>query len=208
MRKGIPWNRSLASPFTGTIRQLAFRRCQRRLQRASCPAPSISSSMMTSWTSARQEGVEGYLVCYMWLIDFILWHIECPHVHTHIHAHTNSAHHACTHTPTQPGDRVQIVGTYRCLPFKRSGYTSGTFRTVLLACNVIVLSKEVTPLFSARDVAKIKRFSKNPRHSPFELLARSLAPSIHGHEYIKKAVLFMLLGGVEKILENGTRLRG
>ena len=110
--------------------------------------------------------------------------------------------------PSQPGDRVQIIGNYRCLPSKRSGYTTGTFRTVLLATNVITLSKEVAPLFSARDVAKIKRFSRSKQYDPFEMLAHSLAPSIHGHDHIKKAVLCMLLGGVEKILENGTRLRG
>ncbi len=101
-----------------------------------------------------------------------------------------------------------MVGTYRCLPSKKSGYTPGTFRTVLLACHVVQLSKEAVPLFSAKDVSRIKRFSRSSRHDPFELLASSLAPSIHGHEFIKKAVLSMLLGGVEKILENGTRLRG
>ena len=64
----------------------------------------------------------------------------------------------------KPGDRVLIVGTYRCLPSKRQNYTSGTFRTVIIANNVIVLSKEAAPLFSARDVAKIKRFCRNPRY--------------------------------------------
>ncbi|XP_056419038.1 DNA replication licensing factor MCM3 [Hyla sarda] len=108
----------------------------------------------------------------------------------------------------KPGDRVQIVGTYRCLPSKQNGYTSGTFRTIMIACNVVQMSKEVAPVFSADDLAKIKKFSKHHSKDVFELLSRSLAPSIHGHHYIKKAILCMLLGGVEKILENGSRIRG
>ncbi|XP_067844590.1 DNA replication licensing factor MCM3 [Heptranchias perlo] len=108
----------------------------------------------------------------------------------------------------KPGDRVQVIGTYRCLPGKKNGYTSGTFRTILIACNIKMMSKEVSPMFSADDVAKIKKFSKSRSKDIFEQLARSLAPSIHGHEYIKKAILCLLLGGAEKVLENGSRIRG
>ncbi|KAH9494473.1 Zygotic DNA replication licensing factor mcm3 [Bulinus truncatus] len=108
----------------------------------------------------------------------------------------------------KPGDRVQVVGMYRCLPAKKNGFTTATFRTVLIANNISLMSKEVAPLFSADDVAKIKKFAKDKKHDAFELLSRSLAPSIHGHDYIKKAVLCLLLGGNEKVLENGTRLRG
>ncbi|XP_033846911.1 DNA replication licensing factor MCM3 [Periophthalmus magnuspinnatus] len=108
----------------------------------------------------------------------------------------------------KPGDRVQVVGTYRCLPGKKGGFTTGTFRTIMIACHVKQMSKEVSPTFSADDVAKIRKFSQARSINPFDQLAHSLAPSIHGHEYIKKAILCMLLGGVEKVLENGSRLRG
>ncbi|XP_042189500.1 DNA replication licensing factor MCM3-like isoform X2 [Callorhinchus milii] len=108
----------------------------------------------------------------------------------------------------KPGDRVQVIGSYRCLPGKKNGYTSGTFRTIVLGCNVKLLSKEVAPMFSADDVAQIKKFSKSRSKDIFEQLARSLAPSIHGHQYIKQAILCLLLGGTEKLLDNGSRIRG
>ena len=107
----------------------------------------------------------------------------------------------------KPGDRCQIIGSYRCMPGKQGGYTTGTFRTVLIANNVVLLSKEVTPNITGEDVQKCKKFSKQ-KGNVFEMLAKSLAPSIHGHEYVKKALLCQLLGGVEKNLPNGTRLRG
>ncbi|KAM9798047.1 DNA replication licensing factor MCM3 [Neosynchiropus ocellatus] len=108
----------------------------------------------------------------------------------------------------KPGDRVQVIGTFRCLPGKKNGFTSGTFRTIMIACHVKQMSKEVSPNFSADDIAKIRNFSRLRSIDVFDQLARSLAPSIHGHEYIKKAILCMLLGGVEKVLDNGSRIRG
>jgi len=108
----------------------------------------------------------------------------------------------------KPGDRVQVVGTYRCLPSKNNGFTNATFKTVLIANNVQILNKEVDFLFTSEDVKKIKKFSHQKQGDVFDILANSIAPSIHGHDYIKKAILCMLLGGVEKILPNGTRLRG
>ena len=37
----------------------------------------------------------------------------------------------------KPGDRVQIIASFRALPGKQGGYTTGTFRTILLANNVV-----------------------------------------------------------------------
>lgn len=39
-------------------------------------------------------------------------------------------------------------------------------------------------------------------------LAKSIAPSICGHEEIKKGILLMLMGGVNKKTHDGINLRG
>ncbi|KAI6173760.1 DNA replication licensing factor MCM3 [Aphelenchoides besseyi] len=106
----------------------------------------------------------------------------------------------------KPGDRVKVVGLFRVLPNKQNASSSGNFRSVLIANNIVLMSKEQEPKFDNQDIKNIKRMGE--REDIVELLARSLAPSIFGHEEVKKAVLCLLLGGSEKVLDNGSRLRG
>lgn len=107
----------------------------------------------------------------------------------------------------KPGDRVQMIGVYKSLASVYNGAVPATFRAVMIANNVRMIGKDThVPVMTLDDVQNIKSIAK--RKDVFDLLARSLAPSIYGHAYIKKAILMMLLGGVEKNLENGTHIRG
>jgi DNA replication licensing factor MCM3 len=111
----------------------------------------------------------------------------------------------------KPGDRIQLVGIYRSLGNRNAGQGSSTFKTLILANNVILLSSKsgggiAQQPITDQDIRNINKVSKQRR--VFDLLSQSLAPSIYGHDYIKKAILLMLLGGMEKNLDNGTHLRG
>jgi DNA replication licensing factor MCM3 len=109
----------------------------------------------------------------------------------------------------KPGDRIQLVGIFRSLGNAGSG--SSTFRTLILANNVVLLSSKsgggiAQSTITDTDVRNINKLSK--KKDIFKMLSQSLAPSIYGHDYIKQAILLMLLGGMEKNLDNGTHLRG
>ncbi len=107
----------------------------------------------------------------------------------------------------KPGDRVRMIGIYRALAGTSSGQTSGIFRTVIIGNNVLQIGKDVGGvIMTPNDIQNIRAVAK--RNNVFNLLSRSLAPSIYGHSFIKKALLLMLMGGVEKNLDNGTHLRG
>ncbi|KAF3394182.1 DNA replication licensing factor mcm3 [Penicillium rolfsii] len=111
----------------------------------------------------------------------------------------------------KPGDRIQLVGIYRTLGNRNASSGSSTFRTVVMANNIIQLSSKggsgiAQATITDTDIRNINKIAK--KKNVFELLSQSLAPSIHGHDYIKKAILLMLLGGMEKNLDNGTHLRG
>ncbi|KAI7740412.1 hypothetical protein M8C21_017573 [Ambrosia artemisiifolia] len=107
----------------------------------------------------------------------------------------------------KPGDRVAVVGIYEAIPGKSQGHVNGVFRTVLIANNVSLLNKEANaPVYSSEDLKNIKQIAE--REDVFDLLSRSLAPSIYGHSWVKKAAILLLLGGTEKNLKNETHLRG
>ncbi|KAI0555314.1 MCM2/3/5 family-domain-containing protein [Xylaria curta] len=111
----------------------------------------------------------------------------------------------------KPGDRIQLVGIFRTLGNRNTNHNSALFKTVILANNIVLLSSKAsggvaTATITDTDIRNINKISK--KRNLFELLSQSLAPSIYGHDYIKKAILLMLLGGMEKNLENGTHLRG
>ncbi|GAB1216348.1 hypothetical protein ATERTT37_005562 [Aspergillus terreus] len=111
----------------------------------------------------------------------------------------------------KPGDRIQLVGIYRSLGNRNAGSGSSTFRTIVLANNIIHLSSKsgggiAQATITDTDIRNINKISK--KKNVFELMSHSLAPSIYGHDYVKKSLLLMLLGGMEKNLDNGTHLRG
>lgn len=106
----------------------------------------------------------------------------------------------------KPGDRMQIVGLFKCVASQSTSF-SGNFKTVLLASSLHSLTTEINvPKISGDDLREIKKIAES--HDCLEILSRSLAPSIWGADFIKKALILQLLGGVEKNLENGTHLRG
>ena len=107
----------------------------------------------------------------------------------------------------KPGDRVQVVGVYRSMAYISNGQVPSSFRTLLVANNIRLLAQKVEQQeVASTDFQNIRKIAK--RKDVFELMSRSLAPSIYGHPYIKKAILLMLLGGKEMNLENGTHIRG
>jgi DNA replication licensing factor MCM3 len=112
----------------------------------------------------------------------------------------------------KPGDRIQVMGVHRAMtPQGNVSHTGGTFRTVILVNHVQSLGRGAAAnlQISRDDVREFRALAKEHADTDIlDVLGRSLAPSIHGHDMIKKAIVLQLLGGVERNLKNGTHLRG
>lgn len=106
----------------------------------------------------------------------------------------------------KPGDRVKIYGVYRILPNRVQGIATGIYRPILIANNVEVSAQVMQISLTQEDISNIEKISKED--GIVDILSRSIAPSIYGHDFIKKALVLQLAGGCEKNLSNGTHIRG
>merc|ERR1719469_1368788 len=106
----------------------------------------------------------------------------------------------------KPGDRVQVTGVYRPFPIPAQEFTTGVWPAALVATSVSLIKEMTEAPFVSEDVRNIKEIAA--REDAFELLSRSFAPSICGHERVKAGLLLQMIGGTEKNLPNGTHLRG
>ena len=87
----------------------------------------------------------------------------------------------------KPGDRVQIVGVFRPLGRASGGAVSCIFQQFVYASSVSIIGRQVRKVqMVAEDVQHALQISE--REDVLDVLSRSLAPSIYGHEFVKKAL--------------------
>jgi len=106
----------------------------------------------------------------------------------------------------RPGDRVTLTGFIKIYPRFARGGELRTFEISIEASFIEVSGREAELVdISPEDEEAILEISKDP--FIFQKLLKSIAPSIYGLEHIKEAVLYLLMGGVEKQLQD-VRVRG
>lgn len=107
-----------------------------------------------------------------------------------------------------PGDHISITGVY--LPIVRSGFkqmAAGLLADTLLEAHRIVkLNKTEEDELSEQEMTLAEAQAVRAEYN-YEKMASSIAPEIFGHEDVKKALLLLLVGGVERN-PNGMKIRG
>ncbi|OPB42986.1 DNA replication licensing factor mcm7 [Trichoderma guizhouense] len=108
-----------------------------------------------------------------------------------------------------PGDVVDISGIFLPTPYTgfkamRAGLLTDTY---LEAHHIHQHKKAYSEMIvDAQLVRRIDRYRQSGQ--VYELLAKSIAPEIFGHLDVKKALLLLLIGGVNKEMGDGMKIRG
>ncbi|KKA29425.1 hypothetical protein TD95_002683 [Thielaviopsis punctulata] len=108
-----------------------------------------------------------------------------------------------------PGDVVDLAGVF--LPTPYTGFKAmraGLLTDTYLEAHYIMQHKKAYSdmLIDYSLTARIDQYRQSGQ--AYELLARSIAPEIYGHLDVKKALLLLLIGGVNKEMGDGMKIRG
>jgi DNA replication licensing factor MCM4 len=128
------------------------------------------------------------------------------------------------------GDRIEVCGIFRSVPVRansRQRAIKNLYKTYLdvvhikkinkkrLGADVSTLQHEVNEKeqeveqvrkITPEEIEKIKEVAQ--RDDLYEVLARSLAPSIYEMDDVKKGILLQMFGGTNKVFKKGGRYRG
>ncbi|CAF2634186.1 unnamed protein product [Rotaria sp. Silwood2] len=109
----------------------------------------------------------------------------------------------------QPGDHIAVSGIF--LPLLRTGFrqmTQGLLSdTFLEAHRIVLLNKTEDEEIEDSEMNEAELADLFAEKDLYDRLARSIAPEIYGHEDIKKALLLLLVGGIDKSPQ-GMKVRG
>ncbi len=105
-----------------------------------------------------------------------------------------------------PGDIISITGILRIRPRRnqRGKLDKSLYTMFLEAVSIIPKQKEFADInISDEEERQIRELAKDPEI--FEKIASSIAPSIYGHEEIKRAVTLQLFGGTmgKRLVDGG-----
>ena len=109
---------------------------------------------------------------------------------------------------TSPGSRVKVYGWVTEVPIALRTGGQATKYDLIVESNYIEPTKDETIAMDISDeeMEEMKEIAHS--ENPIARLARSLAPSIYGHDKIKEALVLQLAGGVKKVRPDGVITRG
>ena len=103
-----------------------------------------------------------------------------------------------------PGNVVHITGVVREKPLKKN---SKKYDIYMDANHLEPTQQEFEQLeLTQEEIEEIEEMAEDPKI--FQRIVNSIAPSIYGHNEIKKAIALQLFGGVKKTREDGVKSRG
>jgi DNA replication licensing factor MCM5 len=109
-----------------------------------------------------------------------------------------------------PGTRVSVYGIYTIYKGADKQVKAVAIRHPYLRVVGLVTDSEgvgrVSHVFSDEEVQHFTELARTP--GLYQLITKSIAPAIYGHEDVKRVLACQLFGGCCKILPDGMRLRG